>query len=333
MMAAGDHGKRQCDAGGCSSPQGRGARRELPLDESAVRSDDRGMTTNPLLIVNPRAGRGRRGHEPAAVIGRLRRAFAAHGVDVDLALTERPGHATELARGAAGDLVVAVGGDGTVHEVLQGLDLERQRLGVIPAGSGDDFAWHHGLGGGLEAAIARIAAGQERRVDIGAWEGGRFHNNFGFGFEAEVNRLSHRVRVVRGPALYFVALARALARLRAYEVELAWDGGSFAGRLVTGALLNGSRVGGAFRLCPAARTDDGRLDLVTVGAMGRWGIVTALGPVLRGREPRDRRIARATTARLSLRAPAPIPVYMDGEYCGERASVDVRVLPGALRLL
>ena len=291
------------------------------------------MTMHPFLIVNPRAGRGRRGAGPGDFVEHLRTAFDRQGLRVEVALTERPGHATELARNAWGDPVVAVGGDGTVHEVLQGLDLDRQRLGVIPAGSGDDFAWHHGLGGPLEAAAARIAAGVERRVDVGAWEGGRFHNNFGFGFEAEVNRISHGVRVVRGPALYFVALARALARLRTYEVELEWDGGAFSGRLATGALLNGSRVGGAFRLCPAARTDDGRLDLVTVGAMGRLGILTALGPVLRGREPRDRRIARAVTAGLSLRAPAPVPVYMDGEYCGEHARVDARALPGALRLL
>lgn len=291
------------------------------------------MTMKPFLIVNPRAGRGRRGPGPAPLVERLRRAFAGHGVPIEVALTERRGHATELARQAGGDPVVAVGGDGTVHEVLQGLALERQRLGVIPAGSGDDFAWHHGLGGGLEAAVARIVAGRERRVDLGTWEAGRFHNNLGFGFEAEVNRLSHRVRVVRGPALYFVALARALASLRRYEVDLAWDGGAFSGRLVTGALLNGSRVGGAFRLCPAARTDDGRLDLVTVAAMGRLGILTALGPVLRGAEPRDARIARATTARLSLRATTPVPVYMDGEYCGVHTSVDVHMLPGALRLL
>lgn len=291
------------------------------------------MNMKPFLIVNPRAGRGRRGEGPEPLVARLRHAFSGHGVAIDVALTEGAGHATELARHAEGDPVVAVGGDGTVHEVLQGLDLERQRLGVIPAGSGDDFAWHHGLGGGIEAAAARIVAGRERRVDLGAWEGGRFHNNLGFGFEAEVNRLSHRVRVVRGPALYFVALARALATMRTCEVELAWDGGAFSGRLVTGALLNGSRVGGAFRLCPQARTDDGRLDLVTVGAMGRLGILTALGPVLRGREPRDARIARATTGRLSLRAREPVPVYMDGEYCGEHARLEVRVLPGALRLL
>ncbi|MBK8166925.1 MAG: diacylglycerol kinase family lipid kinase [bacterium] len=291
------------------------------------------MDVKLMLIVNPRAGRGRHGPGPGPVVERLRRAFADHGLTVEVALTERPGHATELARAAGGDLVVAVGGDGTVHEVLQGLDLERQRLAVIPAGSGDDFAWHHGLGGGLEAAVARIAAGHERRVDIGVWEAGRFHNNLGFGFEAEVNRLSYHVRVVRGPALYFVALARALILLRRYEVDLTWDGGAFSGRLVTGSLLNGSRVGGAFRLCPAARTDDGRLDLVTVAAMGRLGILTALGPVLRGHEPRDKRIARATTTRLSLRAPTPIPVYMDGEYCGVHTSVEVRVLPGALRLL
>lgn len=284
---------------------------------------------HPFLILNPHAGRSRRGPD----VDGLRRAFARHDLTVAIALTERPGHATELARHAEGDPVIAVGGDGTVHEVIQGLDLERQRLGVIPAGSGDDFAWQHGLTGGLEAAVARIAGGREQRVDLGEWEAGRFHNNLGFGFEAEVNRLSHQVRGVRGPALYFVALARALASLRSYPLELTWDGGSFAGPLTTGALLNGRRVGGAFRLCPSARTDDGALDLVTVAAMGRWGIITALGPVLRGCEPHDPRIRRASSAWLRLRAEEPVPVYMDGEYCGEHRSLEARVLPGALRLL
>jgi YegS/Rv2252/BmrU family lipid kinase len=283
----------------------------------------------PFLILNPRAGRSRRGPDA----DRLRRAFAGHDLTVDIAVTERAGHATELARNATGDPVIAVGGDGTVHEVIQGLDLATQRLGVIAAGSGNDFVWQHGLGVGLEAAVARIAAGLEHRVDLGAWEAARFHNNLGFGFEAEVNRLSHRVRGVQGPALYFVALARALASLRSYRVDLAWEGGSFSGPLSTGALLNGSRVGGAFRLCPAARTDDGALDLVTVAATGRLGIITALGPVLRGREPGDPRIRRARSSWLRLRAESAVPVYMDGEYCGEHLVLDARVLPGALRLL
>ena len=283
----------------------------------------------PFVIMNPRAGRSRRGPDAEAVRG----AFARHGLSVEVALTEGPGHATQLARDAGGDPVVAVGGDGTLHEVIQELDLPGQRLGVIPVGTGNDFAWQHGIPRDLDAAVARIGAGRERPVDLGLCESGRFHNNLGLGFEAEVNRLSHQVRGVRGPALYFVALARALAKLRTYELELAWEGGSFAGPLLTAALLNGRRVGGAFMLSPAARSDDGALDLVTVAAMGRLGIFTALGPVLGGREPRDRRIGRARTPWLQLRAASAVPVYIDGEYVGEHASLNAKALPGELRLL
>ena len=284
---------------------------------------------HPLVILNPMAGRSRRGPGPE----RLRRAFARHGLQVEVAVTERPGHATELARGAAGDPVVAVGGDGTVCEVIQGLDLAGRRLGVIPAGSGNDFAWQHGISPHLDAAVARIAAGQVCRVDLGEWEAGRFHNVLGLGFEAEVNRLSHCVRGVRGPALYFVALARALARLRTYPLDLAWEGGSFSGRLLTADLLNGRRVGGAFMLAPGASTRDGLFDLVAAEQMGRAGMLTTLGPVLRGREPRDRRIQRARTAWLRVRADAPVPVYMDGQYMGEHTTLTAGVLPGALQLL
>ncbi len=229
--------------------------------------------------------------------------------------------------------MVAVGGDGTLHEVIQGLDLARQRLAVIPAGSGNDFAWEHGLTGDLDAAAAAIAAGRERRVDLGLWNGRRFHNNLGLGFEAEVNRRSHQVRGVRGPLVYFVALARSLAKLRTYELELTWEGGEFHGALLTAALLCGRRVGGAFVLAPAARSDDGLLDLVTAAALNRRGVITVLGPVLQGREPRDPRIRRAQTPWLRMDARQPVPVYIDGEYAGEHASLEATVLPGALRLV
>jgi diacylglycerol kinase (ATP) len=283
----------------------------------------------PFVIMNPRAGRSRRGPDADAV----RVAFARHGLAAEVVFTEGPGHATALARDAEGDPVVAVGGDGTLHEIIQELDLSGQRLGVIPVGTGNDFAWQHGIPQELDAAVARIAAERERPVDLGACSCGRFHNNLGLGFEAEVNRLSHAVRGVRGPALYFVALAQALARLRTYELELAWEGGAFTGRLLTAALLNGRRVGGAFQLSPAARTDDAALDLVTVEAMGRLSIFTALGPVLRGREPRDGRIGRARTPWLRLAARSAVPVYIDGEYVGGHLTLTAEVLPGALRLL
>lgn len=283
----------------------------------------------PCVILNPAAGRSRRGSDPE----RIRSAFSRHEINATIALTEGPGHAGELVRSCGHETVVAVGGDGTLHEVVQGLDLDHQRLGVIPAGSGNDFAWQHGIPGALDAAVARIAAGRERRVDLGAWEQGRFHNNLGLGFEAEVNRLSHEVRCVKGPALYFVALARALARLRAWRLELRWQGGALAGEFLTCALLNGRRVGGAFTLAPTASTTDGTLDLVTAAAMNRRSVVTVLGPVLRGRDPGDRRITRARTSWLEVTAPEAVPVYMDGEFVGSRRSLTIRVLPGALRLL
>ena len=283
----------------------------------------------PFVIMNPGAGRARRGPDPEAVA----RAFARHGLDATIAPTTAAGHATRLAREATGDPVVVVGGDGTLHEVIQGLDLARQRLAVIPAGSGNDFAWQHGLPRDPDAAAAAVAAGRERRVDLGACEAGRFHNNLGLGFEAEVNRLSHRVRLLRGPLIYFAALARALARLRTYELELRWEGGSFAGELLTAALLIGRRVGGAFVLAPAAATGDGALDLVTAAAMGRRHVLTVLGPVLQGREPRDERIRRARSPWLTMRADEPVPVYIDGEYAGEHRTLEARVLAGALRLV
>ena len=292
-----------------------------------------------LVVVNPRAGRGRRGRSRDA----LTRALRSLSLDFDLVETERPGHAAGIvaACGPDHDGVLVVGGDGTLHEALQSLDLERLRLAVLPWGSGNDFAWLHGWSPDPASCAARIAANGERRIDLGSWESdlqqgparsGRFHNSVGLGFEAVVNHESHRVTAVRGPLIYGVALARTLRRFRAYPVRMTWDSGALEGDVALVTVANGKRVGGAFLLAPDARTDDGRLDLVYAGRIGRLRMLSLLPRTLNGSHVRSRVVRTARTVTLHVAAPEGIPAYVDGEFLGMRlTSLALRVLPGALR--
>jgi len=287
-----------------------------------------------LVIVNPRAGRGR-----GDLSGdRLRRAFEEAGIEARIEETRAPGHATELVAADAGRSpgVVVVGGDGTLHEAIQGLDLEHQRLGILPRGTGNDFAYAHHWPASGPACIARIARGEERRVDLGVWDGdgrtGRFHNSVGLGFEALVNEASHRITRLRGPLVYVAALVRTLPRFRAYPVQIRWETGAFTGEVSLLAAANGPRVGGCFHLAPDADPADGLLDLVYTGALTRLRALTLVPGLLPGSRRRSARILTARAPEFTIEAGEPIPVYVDGEFLGASfRSLRIRVTPGGLR--
>ncbi len=292
-----------------------------------------------LVIMNPAAGRGRHRRDPGMVAA----ALAARGIVHDFHLTERPGHAREIlaGHGAGADTVLVVGGDGTVHEVLQGLDLERQRLAVLPWGSGNDFAWMTGAPAGIDLLLDRIESGAERRVDVGTWRAeaggetraGRFHNNLGFGFEASVNEASGREGRLKGPLLYLGALLRSLPRYRNHPVILEWDGGGYEGTVALLMVGNGRRVGGAFLLAPHARIDDGRLDLVFAAGMSLPRMLLLLPRTFGGGHLASSRVRFASTPRVGIRCPEGLPAYVDGEFIHRTVrSAEIGLLPRSLRV-
>ena len=297
------------------------------------------MSARHLLVMNPAAGR-RHARDPRTVLA----AFQRRGLDADLAVTERPGHARDLVRtlGPRFEVIVVVGGDGTLYEVIQGLDLEQHRLGLIPWGSGNDFAWSAGISGDLDACVDRIASARERRVDLGSYEvehsgglaRGRFHNEMGFGFEALVNAESHRVHRVRGAAVYVWALLRALPRYRSYPAKLEWNGGHYEGDVLLLAVGNGKRVGGCFRFFPDAAQDDGRLDLLHTGRIGFLRAPAVLSRLLRGTHVGTTGVHYAQAPAFTVRSPGGIPVYVDGEFLALQATTArVEALPRCLRIV
>jgi YegS/Rv2252/BmrU family lipid kinase len=283
-----------------------------------------------LVVINPASSRGDTAREAA----RIDTAFARRGFRHTLVRTERKGHAADLVReqGAEFDGVIAVGGDGTLHEVLQGIDLERHTLGIVPRGSGNDFAWMNDWPIDLEACADRIAARKERRIDLGRWNGGRFHTSIGVGFEAQVNWESRRIKHLRGTAIYLAALLRTLSDLRVYPVRIEWDEEAWEGDMLLASIGNGRRVGGAFLLTPAARNDDGLLDICFAPRVSLARLLSILPRTFRGTHIHVRPVQVQRGARIAIVSNEGFPVHVDGEMIGlDVRRLDLGVSPGALR--
>ena len=285
------------------------------------------------LLVNPGGGRGRTGRH----LAELRRLAARHGLPVEL--SRDAADLTARARRAAADglerLLVA-GGDGTLHHALQGLTGTGCALGIVPLGSGNDLA---GALGVPAAPAAAIAAGLERPVsaiDLGRAGGRFFAGVAGVGFDSEVNRCANeRVRWVRGPLVYVVAVLRTLWGFRPPRFRVRWDGGAFDGPAMFVAVANAPRYGGGMRIAPAARLDDGRLDLVLVRAVSRLALLRVFPRVFRGSHVDHPAVLVARAGRVEIAVEPPLELFADGEPAAPVGSepLAIEIAPLALRVV
>lgn len=285
------------------------------------------------LIHNPVAGRGRARH----VATRLHEALAARGLASTIWTTEGPGHARVLAARLPPDAtVIAVGGDGTSHEVAGACIGTGRVLGVVPVGSGDDFAYALGIPrNAVGRALDVIAAGRVRTVDTGVCNGIPFLNASGVGFDAEVGRrVADAPPPLAGFAAYLWSVATSLRDLSLAQVEVRLDARVvYAGASLLVSTQNGPRTGGSFRFCPQARIDDGRLDVLVAGAVGRAGAIGLLPRVLVGRHLSHPRVQWLRGTALSLRWATERAVHLDGECYPPARLFELGVRPGSLHVL
>lgn len=291
--------------------------------------------TRRLALVNPAAGRGRVRREWP----RMARRLQAAGLAFEVAETREPGEAIGLAeRAAAGfDVVIAVGGDGTVHEVANGLLRAGGTavLGVLPLGSGDDFVKM------LPARdpVARLAQGSVRPFDAGRISAGAtrfFANGMDIGFGAHASRNIRRVpQFLTGLAAYLGALVLTLVRYPKLKIRLQLDGAEMVSQTTTmAAVMNGCSFGGSFHVCPQARADDGELDLFIAEGVGRLEILGLVPRIMRGTHAGDPRLRLARARKVLIESDAPLLVEADGEIAFEDARrLEIEILPGALRVL
>ncbi|MDX2004250.1 MAG: diacylglycerol kinase family lipid kinase [Meiothermus sp.] len=295
------------------------------------------MTRPVIFVVNPAAGRGRVG----GMVGRLEAILAKTGQPYRLVLTQAPGHGVEVARQAPeGSRVVAVGGDGTVHEVVRGLaglgPGSDKAVGVVPVGSGNDFARMLGLRNlTLEAAVHTAFSGRVRPIDLGMVNGRPFAGSLGIGFDAEVAQKALTAPpLLTGLPRYLYSIFGVLSGLSLPTLSLRSSGATLhQGKALMVALMNGRTYGGGIPVVPGAKFDDGLISGVVAGEFGRLGVLGILPRLLRGTHVGDPRVRLFEGTDFVLDFDRPVPAQADGEALGSAQTYRVGLIPAGLRVI
>lgn len=297
-----------------------------------------------LLILNPTANHAAAEQAFASLRPELEKLGAV------IRQTERRFHAVELAHQAAGqgcDLVIAAGGDGTVHEVINGLMLvppkDRPALGILPLGSGNDFAHILGVPDDITGAFQSCLSGEAHILDVGSVRDGEgrleyFNNTIGIGFDAAVTIHSRKITAIHGFMMYFLATMQTIIKnFTPLDVHVETEAESWDETMIMLMLGNGPREGGGFIVAPEARLDDGILNYCTIRRISRLTMFRLVPEFMKGTQGRFNQVRMGTCKRLTVNSRQPLYVHLDGEiYAGfdtQNRQLSIEVQPGAIRFM
>lgn len=296
------------------------------------------------VILNPYADNGNARHLQDVIANEFRRFGEA-----DIFLTDKPGHGRELAAAAVAegyDAVVAAGGDGTLHEVVNGIVQDDRCLlpvGIVPLGSGNDMAFGLNIPTDLSEAVERVFTGQVRQIDLGHIHDDHdrqeyFENNLGIGFDAVIVIRTKAMTRIYGFAKYMTAVLQTIASYVQFPYfEMQFDDEAIDQKVTFLTLGNGPRHGGGFLLTPDARVDDGLLDSCLVNPVNRPTMLYMLARVVNGTHVTSRYVTMRQNRQFSIRSDLPLPIHIDGEmfaYPEDNIhAVTIRCVPLALDVI
>jgi diacylglycerol kinase (ATP) len=296
-----------------------------------------------VFLVNPASGNGATGKRWPELAHRA----AQLGLAGETLFSERPGHLIELTEQAArqgADLVVAVGGDGTLNETVNGLMRAgtKTELATIPLGTGMDFVRTYGIPTKFEAAVRTAVEGVTRTIDVGRvsyreWSGAdgeRYFANVGsVGMSAAVaQRANGMSKVLGGRVTFFYALTRVFFEWQNTDVSVELDDGTRReGRMHDVIVANGQWHGGAMWLAPEALPDDGVFDIVLIGDVTKRDFITTSPKLYKGTYLAHPKIDLLRSSAVGVDAPERLPIELDGEQVGTTPA-RFEVVPAALRV-
>ena len=292
------------------------------------------MSARPhVLIVNPSSGGGRGGKVLPEVERELDHAHISYRTVVTRDLEH--GVSEAVAAGEAGEIPVVMSGDGLIGQVGGALARSDTPMGVIPGGRGNDFARVVGIPSEPAAAVAVLAAGNERQIDVGEVNGERFLCIASMGFDSEANRLANDAKLIKGNLVYAYAALRALAAWRPATFTVVLDGDERVrneGYAV--AVANSRAFGGGMMIAPNAELDDGLFDVILTGRVSKFRFLANLPKVFKGTHINEEEVREihAAASQIEVTASRRFAVYADGEHLTDLPA-KLRVLPRALRVI
>jgi YegS/Rv2252/BmrU family lipid kinase len=290
-----------------------------------------GVEAMPLvLLVNPASAHGR----TLKLLPQLEQQLDARRIPFRVERTKglEDGVERALRAAEAAEVPVVVSGDGLIGAIGGALAGTEVPLGIVPGGRGNDLARVLGVPAEPEAAVATLAAGHTRRIDVGEVNGKRFLGIVSVGFDSEANRLANETAWLRGNLVYAYAGVRTLLGWKParFTVRVGEQRERFTGYSVS--VANSKAFGGGMLIAPDADLADGEFDVVTVGEVGKLRFLGNLPKVFKGTHVEEDEVRVFRASRLELSASRSFPVYADGEHLTDLPAT-LRVLPQALSVI
>ncbi len=283
------------------------------------------------IIANPLAGRGR-GQKVAQAVQQL---LKEQNVDFEMVFTQYAGHAVELADQASDKhpVVAALGGDGTVREVLSAIWQKPSALGVIPGGTGNDYARGLGIPRETEAALKVLVEGTAAPLDVGLEHGDVFGQLACIGFPVDVimHVNAHRDGLIKGSAAFLAGVAATLRNLRHYQVRITVDGKVLDKDVVGVFVMNMPYGGGGMKFAPDARYDGGEFHVVIVEKVSRWDLTITLPKIYSGRHLSNPAVSVVQGKEVSIEGQS-LPIMLDGDIFPARP-VQASIKPRAAKVV
>ena len=263
------------------------------------------------LIINPAAGRGKTSKLSKRVISE----FEKRGIDFDYEYSTKPRHAVEISRKASAEFqkVIAVGGDGTVNEVGEGLVGSDVIFGVIPLGSGNDFAKENGFPLKISDAVGVILSDNFHLIDVIKVNDRVSLNTAGVGFNGIVSEVAKSVKYLKGMSVYIWSVVKTAVRYKSIPLKISINGRLIEDDIFMVSICNSKSEGGGFIMAPDATNDDGLFDVTIIRHTGYTKLLLNLNKALTGNLNKLKEVETIKGNSILIESEYPMPVHVDGE--------------------
>jgi len=286
-----------------------------------------------LLIVNPAGGSGR----TMTALPEIEKLMNDRNVDFEFHFTKEPYHATDIVsrKGKDFDVIVSVGGDGTINEIINGLPDINKPLGIIPIGTGNDFARSCCIPyDNIEEAINILLNNDVKKVDVGEVNGYRFINVMGMGFEGRSSEVGRALTFLKGPLKYLIAIGYTLFSYKRIPMKVQIDDILLEGDTFLVSVGNGWNVGGGLQLTPKAILDDGLFNICYVENISKIRIVSNFTRLYDGTISEIEEMNVYQGKKISIESTKQIPLHLDGEVLrGDCSKLEISIIPKAQKII